>query len=46
MMPSPCRRWWSAIGLSGFTAPLSTKRTAPLRSTYAWWSRLPVSGPE
>ena len=45
-MPSPWRRWWSSSGLLGSTPPLSTNRTAPLHRTKAWWSRLPVSGPE
>ncbi len=39
--PSPCRRWWSASGLSGSTAPLMTKRIEPERSTNDLWSRLP-----
>ena len=32
-MPSPCARWWSTTGLVGSTAPFSTKRAAPERST-------------
>ena len=27
-------------------APVTTNRAAPDRRTKAWWSRLPVSGPE
>jgi hypothetical protein len=44
--PSPCRRWWSASGLSGSTAPLTTNRIEPDLSTNDLWSRLPFSGPE
>ena len=33
-------------GLDGVTPPLKMNRMAPLPSTYEWWSRLPVSGPE
>jgi len=31
--PSPCRRWWSRIGLSGVTPPVKTNRALPDRST-------------
>ena len=44
--PSPCLRWCSTSGLSGSTAPLTTKRIEPERSTNDLWSRLPFSGPE